>query len=237
MVVVALAATGCTVSLNPPDAGRSAATSTTRRPVPTRTSVTRAAANHQFDQRNGGGSTSSAGRRVLAVNLPADDVSNPTVATFVLVFPLTKVPTSCLRKVELELRVLDGSGGEHGTLAVYGVKRPALVSGRLDLTEAPSAYVAIRPRGIANVPPRPGWVRFDVTDLYELWADGRPFPNGAVVAEGTPLVVEVRPPSYTPASNGPDSAFVRHFAAIAADRRAPLGCDGRPCGTAEPGRA
>ncbi|HEX8861822.1 MAG TPA: hypothetical protein VGC06_22505 [Actinomycetes bacterium] len=209
--VVALSTAGCTVSLNPPDTGRSAASSTTRRPVPTRVSVTRASANYQFEEGRG----RQAAPRVLTANLP-DDAPDAAASTFVLVLPVARTSTACLRRVELELRVLDGSGGENGTLAVYGVKRPALVSGRLDGTEAPSAYVAIRPRGIANVPPRPGWVRFDVTDLYELWADGRPFPNGETVAGGTPLVVQVRPPAYVPASSGRDSAFVRHFAAIAA---------------------
>jgi hypothetical protein len=190
-------------------------TPTTRRTVPVRVSVTRASANYQFVVRDGALPIRSAVPRVLAVNLP--ETSNAAVSTFVVVFPLGRAPTSYLRRVELQLRVLDGRGAERGgALAVYAAKALSLASGRLGSVQGIDAYVAIRPRGIAEVPSDPGWAGIDVTDLYKLWARGGPFPNGETVPRGTPLVVEVRPPSYAVASSGPDSPFVRHFAAIAA---------------------
>lgn len=161
--------------------------------------------------------------RRLTVNLPDErgplaSPTKPTFSSFVLVFPLLPKPTSCVRSVDMQLRVLDGQGGEGGTLAAYASKLLSLADGELGRVRSNGVYVGIRPRGIADVPPDPGWFSFDVTDLYKLWADGGPFPNGETVPHGTPLVVEVRPPSYTPASSGRDAAFVRHFAAVAAGR-------------------
>lgn len=214
-ILVATLATGCTVALRPPDApGPAAVTSTTRRAVALRTSLTRASANYQFDLRDGADPIRSAAPQVLTANLP--ERSDATVSTFVLVFPLARVPVSCLRRVELQLRVLGGRGAERGTLAVYAAKALSLASGRLGNVQGVDAYVAVRPRGIAEVPRDSAWASIDVTDLYKLWARGGPFPNGETVPQKTPLVVEVRPPSYAATSGGPGSPFVRHFAAITA---------------------
>jgi hypothetical protein len=119
--VVALSAAGCTESLNPPDAGRPAASSTTLRPVPTRTSVARASANYQFEE----GQRGQAAPRVLTANLP-DDPPDAAASTFVLVLPVARTPTACLRRVELELLVLDGSGGEAGPASAPRLRLTAL---------------------------------------------------------------------------------------------------------------
>jgi hypothetical protein len=48
---------------------------------------------------------------VLTANLPEDE-SDVAASSFVLVLPVTRTATGCLRRVELELLVLDGNGGE-----------------------------------------------------------------------------------------------------------------------------
>jgi hypothetical protein len=160
------------------------------------------------------------GSRVFTVSKlsPPPDTIEPftSALTAVLVFPLISRPADCLQRVGLRLRVLGGRG-RHADLAVYPSALLSLAKGRRPDRLPWETLIDNRPRGLADVPPDPGWVEIDITELYRTWAAGADFPSvGRHVPAGTPLVVSLRPPGWTQ-----ERDFVRSFGSAAAGANAP----------------
>jgi len=136
---------------------------------------------------------------------------------FALVFPLLPRPVACIQKVELRLLLLDGQGTNAPNPAVTLVAYPSglvsLAHGHYPSDPVWSSDFLLdnRPAAFVDVGKTPGWVSFDITALYTTWARGGPFPSGATVPTGTPLVVKIRPDTWL---IGPP--FTRRFAAISA---------------------
>jgi hypothetical protein len=136
------------------------------------------------------------------------EVSDTSAA---LVFPLPRVRTDCLERVELRLH-LRGGRGRDATIAAYPSSLLSLADGRRPGPLNGATLIDNRPMGQADVPLSAQWAVFDITELYTTWARGGPFPSmGRTVAKGTPLVLIVRPPSYDDPAFGGSANFQRVF--------------------------
>jgi hypothetical protein len=218
---------GCTITVkhSPTETSVSATTSA----VPSATaptappSITLARYNYQFNDPLTGTPTPSqrsATPRVLVVRMVNPDLAPskpPPDASFALVFPLLPRPVACIQRVELQLLLLDGQGtgaqNPAATLVAYPSGLLSLAHGHYpsDPIWSSDFLVDKRPATFVDVGKTPGWVTFDITELYATWAQGGPFPNGRTIPSGTPLVVKIRPDTW---ALGP--SFTRRFAALSA---------------------
>lgn len=120
-----------------------------------------------------------------------DDLEQATAVLAVL--PLADVAPSCVRRVTLDLDVRAVTGVP-ASLGVYpGAATSLAENGTPRSGEDDAAFLLdIQPRGLVTVRGS-GPTSIDITDLYRLWAAGRPFPSGHQVPAGTPLVLVLRP--------------------------------------------
>ncbi len=227
---------GCTITSNRSHTRTSTSATafgppSTAAPATLPPAITLARYNYQFDVRAGVPdnlpSEHSATPGALVVNMPDFTLPEPEqrrqiLSSFALVFPLLPKRPACIKKVELQLRLLGGQGGTTSdrvvTVAGYPSGLVSLAQGHYppDPTWSPDFLIGNRPRSVVDVGLVSGWVSFDITELYTTWAKGGPFPNGKTIRAGTPMVVKFRPPVYAPAPNGGDVPFVRRFASISA---------------------
>lgn len=143
-----------------------------------------------------------------------DDLEQQKATAVLAVLPLADVPPSCVRRVTLNLDV-GATTGSPAEVGVYPGAATSLVeNGTPRSGEDDAAFLLdVQPRGLVTLS-RPGPTSVDVTDLYRLWAAGRPFPSGHQVPAGTPLLLVLRPSAADPGvwtvllSSSPDIAYV-----------------------------
>jgi hypothetical protein len=217
LTVLALAAAGCTIRTRPEPAttttlprGVAAATTTTiTGPVTHGTTV----ASRAFTLVRGDGwdRLGPAASGPLPVAMPGTVESIDEAVGLVLVFALLRARPSCVRQMELWLRVLRLD--HEPDLSAYPSSLVSLASARPATRVGSETLLDNRPRGTGTLTGDRDWLHFDVTGLYRTWAEGGPFPSlDRNVPRGTPLVVDVR------ASSNVLPLFEARVAPIGGDR-------------------
>lgn len=118
-----------------------------------------------------------------------------------VVFERPEIPARCVRGATLEMYSFGGStpaSEERVELNVY----PSFLLGAADYREGDpyprdETLVDDGPKGETIASTSPGWIRWEVTDLYTTWLRGGPFPSlGQTVSKSAPVVLSVRPPTF-----------------------------------------
>lgn len=130
------------------------------------------------------------------------DIGGFAAGFAVVVFERPEIPVRCIRGATLEMYSFGGSASASDDTIALNVYASSLL-GAVDYREGdpyPRGETLIdnRPKGETLARASPGWVRWDVTDLYTTWLRGGPFPSlGKTVSRSAPVVLAVRPPTFT----------------------------------------
>jgi hypothetical protein len=221
LMVLAVAAAGCTIRVRPQSTPTSvgsrpvaAATTTTAGPVTGGTTVASRAFTLVRNERGGRVRPAPAGPLPLALRRLGDD--DDEAVNLVLVFPLLRARPPCVRQVELWLRLLHFGQQfryQDPALAAYPSQLVSLATDHPASRIGWETLIDNRPSGTGSRTGDGNWMHFDITELYRTWAEGGPFSSlDKTIPRGTPLVVDVR------ATDFGQPLFEARVAPIGADR-------------------
>jgi hypothetical protein len=112
-----------------------------------------------------------------------------------LVFPVPEVGVQCVKSAAIRIFTKQG-GGTFEYMSLYPSIEFEAQNFRDGKSVGSTTLLDNRPRGDLVEPSGegPGWVSFDILELYKTWVSGEPFPNSDVwIPEGQPLVLQLRP--------------------------------------------
>jgi hypothetical protein len=129
-----------------------------------------------------------------------------------IVFPAFDVKGECL--VDVTLVVPHATATAAGEVAAYASAATSLARNELPPTNSggPGRVLDNRPRALVKARAGTADLRFDVTAIARLWADGTGFPSeGRAVPPGTPFVLVLRPPAADAGTYAVTTDIVPHL--------------------------